>query len=462
MGQSQRGGLPRTFSTVGLLVMLVGLGLVAFELRYSLLLYRLGMLGRIVVIVCGTGFSVWGLKELIANWWPHLGRRGFGRHRSSVPAEGWVYVAIMVVLFTGSLFGRSNPLLLVFAMMAGPFVVNGWVSFVLLKRLTVQRVVPPRVMAGEPTSVEITLRNGKRWISTWVVTLRDQISGGPQSLPAEVLVPRVPPKVERHARYRLRLMDRGVYEFGPLSISTRFPLGLVERSVHLPQTDRILVYPRIGRLTSQWSQRLLFANELVPQMTPRSGPFGDEYHKLREYRLGDDVRAIHWKTSARRNDLMVREFSESRDRHLAVLLDPWLPARATDDERERSELAISFAATVCVHHLRNSRDAHLSLSALGAPALNWDSSAGSLESLLDGLARLSASPRAEFGELRHQTPSGRGAQARTLLISTRPEAAVQWLQHNHDPGTSNGNGVSEAAHVIPADPEQLAAIVDWR
>ena len=159
---------------------------------------------------------------------------------------------------------------------------------------------------------------------------------------------------------------------------------------------------------------------------------------------------------------MVREFSESRDRHVAVLLDPWLPLRATDDERERSEMAFSFAATVCVHHLRNSRDAHLSLSAFRAPVLAWDSSAGSLESLLDGLARLLASPRAEFGELRQQVPAGRGAQARTLLISTRPDAALQWLHRDHDAARGNGNGVSESAHVIPADPEQLAGIVDWR
>src|SRR5688572_18220767 len=121
--QPHRGKLPRSFSTAGLAAMLIGLGLIAFELRYSLLLYRLGMIGRIVLFVCGAGFSVWGLKELIANWWPQLGRHGFGRHRSGLSAEGWVYVAIMIVLFAGALFGRSNPLLLVFAMMAGPFVV---------------------------------------------------------------------------------------------------------------------------------------------------------------------------------------------------------------------------------------------------------------------------------------------------------------------------------------------------
>jgi uncharacterized protein (DUF58 family) len=441
--------------------MLIGLGLIAFELRYSLLLYRLGMIGRIVLFVCGAGFSVWGLKELIANWWPQLGRRGFGRHRSGLSAEGWVYVAIMIVLFAGALFGRSNPLLLVFAMMAGPFVVNGWVSFVLLKRLSVERKVPMRVMAGESTSVEIAVRNGKRWISAWVITLRDQITGGAEPLSAQVLVTRVAPGTERSAHYRLRLMDRGEYEIGPMSISTRFPLGLVERGLSLSRADRILVYPRIGRLTAQWRERLQHASDLVPQMTPRGGPFDDEYHKLREYRLGDDPRAIHWKTSARRNELMVREFRESRDRQLAVLIDPWLPPRATDEDRERAELAISFGTTVFVQHLRNSREAHLTVVALGLPGVHWESGGGDLDTLLDGLARLQSSTRAEFSGFTVSRDLARQRPTRAFLISTRPHAAREWLRHGDLSAGDGGDGLLDSVRVVAADAEQLAGIVDW-
>ena len=95
----------------------------------------------------------------------------------------------MIVLFVGALLGRSNPLLLVFALMAGPFVANAWVSFVLLKRLTVRRYLPERVMAGEPTSVELALTNQKTRLSAWVMMLRDQITSPEERLPAEVLIP---------------------------------------------------------------------------------------------------------------------------------------------------------------------------------------------------------------------------------------------------------------------------------
>jgi uncharacterized protein (DUF58 family) len=453
--------------------MLAGLGLAAFELRYGLVLARLGLAGRIVVLTCATGFSVWGLKEVIAGWWPALGHRGFVRHRSAFPTEGRLYLLIMFVLFAGSMMGRSNPLMLVFALMAGPFVVNGWISFVILKRVEVWRKVPSRVMAGEPTSVEVVLRNNKRWLSAWVLTLRDQITGFGEHLSAEVVVARVPPRGEQRAHYRLRLVQRGRYALGPMQISTRFPLGLVERSLNVALTDSLLVHPRIGRLTANWKQRLACASELVTQTAPRGGPFDDEFHKLREYRAGDDPRAIHWRTSARRNELMVREFQESRDRDLIVLLDAWQPARPGDDDVDRVELAISFAATVCVDHLRSSRESglfcamaateHAHLGAGRHACIEWHSSSagGGVESLLDELALLRPYTRDDLVSLLHAGRTHSRSRGRTLLISTRPDHAAQAV---FESARATGDSLlgSEAVQIIAADEAVLAAIVDWR
>lgn len=452
----------RTFSSAGFGAVLVGLGLIAFELRYGLLRDRLGVPGRVVVVVCAIGFSVWGLQELIAAWWPQLSRRGFARHRSALPVEGRAYILVMIVLFIGALLGRSNPLLLVFALMAGPFVANAWISFVLLKRLSVERRLPRRVMAGEPTSIELALCNQKSRLSAWVMLLRDQITSPDEHLPAEVLIPRVPPQSTRIGSYRVRLMHRGRHEFGPLSISTRFPLGLVERSVSVSQTDSLLVYPRLGRLTASWNQRLQHATDLVAQMTPRSGPFDDEFHKLREYRRGDDLRAIHWKTTARRNELMVREFRERRDRQLVVLLDAWRPARAPDHAVDRSELAISLAATICVHHLRNSRDSHLYVAANAEPFVEWDSGGGAMEALLDSLALLTPSSGADFSQLHAAATAHGGNRARVLLLSTRPQVAQRELRRLQNVDDADHGGWAKSVEIVDVDPNQLSELVEWR
>ncbi len=440
----------------------MGLGMAAFELRYGLVLMRLGGIGRAVVLVCAVGFSVWGLKELIAGWWPALGSRGFTRHRSGFPVEGRVYLLMMIVLFAGALLGRSNPLLLVFSAMAGPYVVNGWISFVLLKRLSVERKAPVRIMAGEPASVEVVLKNGKRWLSAWVMIMRDRISGPGEQLTAEALVPRVPPRGERRARYRLKLAKRGRYEIGPMSISTRFPLGLAERTLAVESASSILVYPRIGRLTAQWQIRTQAATDLVPHRSPRSGPFDDEFHKLREYRPGDDPRAIHWKTSARRDELMIREFRESRDRALTVLVDAWAPARPSGDDRERVECAISFAATICVHHLHNSRESHLTVSAAGDPGIDWSSTQGRLEGLLDQFALYAPTSNDDLEALLASLNGRLSARSRLLLVSTRPTEAGQRLAEQSGNGAADSRRTSESIQVLAADPEKVGSLVDWR
>src|SRR5690606_30386177 len=131
--------MQRTLSLPGITTMLVGLSLIAMELRYQLLVDRIGMFGRVLVLFSGGWLSVWGLKEVIAAWWPGLGsnpmRRRRQRFRTTI--AGYVYVIVMIVLFLGSLMTQSNPLMLVFALLAGPFIVNGGITFRMLRGLRV-------------------------------------------------------------------------------------------------------------------------------------------------------------------------------------------------------------------------------------------------------------------------------------------------------------------------------------
>lgn len=454
--------LPRRFSRAGLSAMLAGLGLAAFEMRYGLLLHRLDVAGRVVLLICATGFSVWGVKELIAGWWPSLGSRGFTRHRSGIPPEGRLYILIMIMLFIGAMIGRSNPLLLVFTLLWGPFVINAWVSFVLLKKLSVRREVPRRVMAGELTTVELVLRNDKRLLSASVILLQDQVTSAHEQFRAEVLIPCVPPGEERSVRYRLRLMQRGQYRLGPLTLRTRFPFGFVERGLHVATTDSVIIYPRIGRMAHNWQRRLQSAADLVPQMSPQCGAFDDEFHMLREYRLGDDPRAIHWRTSARRSELMIREFHESRDQPLTVLLDAWQPSRPDDEDCERVELAFSLTASIGVHHLRSSRDAHLTIVGTGAPPLRWRSDdGGGMEDLLERLALHNAASGNNLESLFQEANGERSLGARTICVTTRPEEVRQFLQQKAE-GDNESRGVQSSVDLVAAAYEVVNGMVDFR
>lgn len=415
---------PRTLSHAGVAAMAVGLSIVALEVYTRFIESRLGAVGHFVVVGCGVYFSIWGLKEIIAGLLPRLGPAALGRDHFVFPTEGMVYVVIMGAIFAGAMIGRSNPLLLVFSLMAGPLIVNGWLTKTLLHRVSAQRRAPARVMAGEPVSVEIALTNGKRWLSAWLLTVVDRVASPREELRPQTVFPRVPPGGACVSHYRLQLMQRGVYALGPLQVNTRFPLGLVERGVNFNLPERLLVYPRLGRLTNGWKAQVRQASELAVEQLAQGGAFNDEFHQLRDYRHGDDHRAIHWKTSARQKELMVREFRQHRDQDLLLLLDAWLPEHAGTEDRLAVEQAVSLAATVAVDQCRQGRDAVPFVAAGGREAFTWGGAEGShrLEALLDGLAVLEPAAHVALPELLEHCRRHLGPHQRLLLITPRPES----------------------------------------
>ncbi len=348
----------------------------------------------------------------------------FGSHRSVFPAEGIVYLLIMGVLFTGAMLTRQNTLLLVFTMMVGPFVVNGSLAFGMLRAARIARSVPRRAMAGELFGVELALSNRHPLLSMRMMSVRDEITHDLETLSAEVLFARVGPRAEQVGHYQLRLAQRGRYQLGPLLVSSRFPLGLVERSRLFAITGEVLVYPRIGRLSPLWKGRSQGATELVARPQSRAGVFHDEFHRLREFRTGDNPRDIHWRTSARRGELILREYQQNRDLNLAVVLELWRPSvkSPSPETVDLIERTLSFALTLLIEHGRECRDGTLSLAASGTSTFRWEgqAAAASLESLFDGLALLEPGAAGETSLLLYETLHRTSASTQIVLLTTRP------------------------------------------
>jgi uncharacterized protein (DUF58 family) len=188
----------------------------------------------------------------------------------------------------------------------------------------------------------------------------------------------------------------------------------------VPATGELLVYPRLGRLLPAWKRDREAAEQFVHLQEARRGSYHDEFHGLREFRWGDNPRAIHWRTSARRSELMVCEYDESRDRNLILLLDLWQPERATEPDHDRMELAVSFAATLCVAQLRQARDAELALLVAGETFTEWRGSTGpaGMESMLDLLAVVRGGS-ADLARLLQTASARRAPGTQTVLVTTR-------------------------------------------
>src|SRR5690606_15791391 len=127
-----------------------------------------------------------------------------------------------------------------------------------LRNIRVSRSAPSSIVAGEKLVVDIKATNeGKR--TRWAVRVDDKltsVSFNGVLLRPGVLFSRISPDETQSEAYEGIVPARGRYALGPLKVTTRFPLGLVRRTVVHSIDDEIIVYPRIGQLTHAWKERL--------------------------------------------------------------------------------------------------------------------------------------------------------------------------------------------------------------
>jgi uncharacterized protein (DUF58 family) len=247
--------------------------------------------------------------------------------RTIVTKEGWYYFAVMAVLLFAGLYQQVNLILLVSTLAAGPFLASWIGSRSLLRRLSVIRLAPPYVFSGDPLTVDYTLENGKRWTAALAMFMEDTLVSVDRGATGVTVSPRVFfPRVPGRSRARMSWQGtsprRGKYRFRDLDLGTRAPFGFVERRVTIPLSDEIVVYPKIGQLTRRWFQMQRQASENRMGKRHDRSSQQEEYHGLRDYRPGDSPRWIHWRTSARRGELMVKEFEQENEQDLAILIDP--------------------------------------------------------------------------------------------------------------------------------------------
>ncbi len=451
----------RTLSLSGSLALLIGIGLILGFWKFPNVARDLGPRVREISFLASCLLCLWGGRQIYLESRGIAGSVSEKRRQAVLPRHGVLYLLIVVVLFVGSIVGQENMLMLVFAMMIGPFILNGWITFMMLRRIRIERRLPPRSMAGDPVSVEIEFSNNRRLLSSWLASVTDLIVSRDERVIGTVMFARVPPRQTRSTEYRLRPMRRGRYELGPLKVTTRFPFGLVERGALFGSRAQLLVYPRLGHLTSAWRHEERMAAELVPQREMSQGVFDDEFHGLREFRWGDNPRAIHWQTSARRNEIMVREFYQSRDQNLIVLLD--LSTSAQPENAEQIESALSLAATVCVEHMRQSRDAKLYVAADGTEFFSWEGQArpSNIESMLDTLAVVEASAEPDLAKLAEFGRLKRSATTRILLVTTRPQDSQSNNGANGFDDTLASAGLGNEVQVVEAGPRGVGKFIQF-
>lgn len=264
--------------------------------------------------------------------------------------RGWgLAVGSVVLAVSGRVLGIFELFVLATGA-AGLLVAGGVAVLVRPTSLDATRTLrPTRVHAGGNCRVELAVRNRAARASP-VVTVRDSFSPVPaptaEAAPgprrqARLLLAPLEPGGEDRATYRLAAEHRGIYTVGPLEVELTDAFGLWSRVRTIAPAIELTVYPAVETL-----RPLAHSPGDDPTAgTPRPatvGPNGEELYGLRPYRMGDDLRRVHWPSTARTGDLMVRQLEVPRQGRATVLVD----VRAPVHDGARLEAAVSVAASI--------------------------------------------------------------------------------------------------------------------
>lgn len=346
------------------------------------------------------------------------------RRRISITSEGWYYLVLLAFLLAAAMLREINLLLLLAALLSGPMLLCWRLVVITLRGLEVRRQMPRGVCAGDLLVVDLEVANRRKRTTSWALVVEEEIVrlNGADEAPVRpaVFFSHVEPGDTRRREYRGRLPQRGRYRVGPLKLSTRFPFGLFRGTLIDSRVDTLTVYPRLGRLTAAWRSRRRESHEGTQRRQLGQARASGDFFGVREWQAGDSSRWVHWRSSARHQKLVVRQFEQQRHRDVAVLLDLWQPAGARAADRENVELAISFAATIVADACR--RGGSNLLVAIGGEGLGLCGGSASppvMEEIMAQLAVAEASPAASLAGLASTVMPKVSADAEVVVISTR-------------------------------------------
>lgn len=301
-------------------------------------------------------------------------------------------------------------------------VVNAIAAWWMACKITAARTPPPPLFAGETATVVGQVVNRSR--SRAIVSVRE--AGVP--LPRAWFLPALPAGESAEFTGLIDYRARGRHTLPPIEAVSAYPFGLITFRRPLDPGGDVVVLPPLGVVDlgelRRWLLRQTAATDASRRILRRAAPADGDVRGIRPYRQGDSPRDVHWKTSARRDQLLVREYDRTPPMDLFLVVDPWVPSVPTDRiSAGKLEWALSVAVSVAWAWVHGELPGHVTLLVGGA---TWT---------LRGGPGTPAFVRVGFAPLADVTGSTtiglipsdllRGAaRASRMVITTRPNSPV--------------------------------------
>jgi uncharacterized protein (DUF58 family) len=319
-----------------------------------------------------------------------------------------------------------------------------------------RRVEPTEGQAGQSVTVHLTITN-RSLLPTGALMLEDRL---PATVPgrARFVVDPLSGREARPVSYRIPALGRGHYRAGPLRIRLSDPFRLIDLTRSFTATSEFVLTPVVDPLPASEPPR---SDDIGDDVGSRSvGSHGADDQSTREYRIGDDLRKIHWRSSARTGALMVRQEERPWQGQVTLLLDSRAGAHAGaavappgTDPRLSSSFEWAVSATASIGHHLLVRGRVLSLVTDGSSVADR-MRFGDSGRLTTHLADVRESPQTDL------------APTATLLRTAARESTLFALLGRLDPSAlhavadAHAHGRSSPAFALLLDVDSWAAPLD--
>jgi len=268
--------------------------------------------------------------------------------------EGAGFVVLSLAVGVGAINTGNNLLYLILAMCCSFIAVSGVLSEITMKKIRVEISGPPEIYACAPAPLFLRVGNHKARTPSFSLRLALLPEAGQGGLAdREIYLFQLPAGGTVDKTLMMTAERRGRIEVSRCQLSTGFPFGFfIKRKI----------------LRVNWSATVFPAIHPVSLPAPRDGlaggeqrveRYGDEVTALREFRTGDPLRAIHWKSSAKTGALRVKEFSRQGPESFTVQLNLADPRTGVPAEPEIVERRVSRAASLIYHLIERGDDVRL-------------------------------------------------------------------------------------------------------
>ncbi len=218
--------------------------------------------------------------------------------------------------------------------------------------------------------------------------------------------------------YVLERVPRGRYVVEEARATIDDPFGLARAEVVLDARGSLLVYPRLVLLDRLFSESGAHAQDGRRLLLRR--PSGFDLHSVREYEQGESLRKVHWKSTARRGQLMVKELEDAPRDEIAVILD----ADESAVVAESFDVQVRAAGSILRAHASHARRAVLAVNSAERPSVRVTSLDGDWQAALGVLAEAEPTGTRPVVELlaRESGPASRAVE--TVVVTARLSGAL--------------------------------------